>query len=257
MRRPLIGNGIPLNIPGSASPVAVKVFDTSALDPNTVYAVTVFAWWWSSPAKPVLSIGVTSSGDPVEIAQYPGAFFTALESAPEIIAPYKVVDQFMMRGDQQMFVLNSAASGYCYIYGYFEAVGESAGSSPYRGLLPSNTLLSPYNLAPAKNAASNPVADSYVAMHQLSAQYIDYLTLKVHVAIPIESGSPVMGIRFPGSVVLPLFTTNTGKLQVPMTGIPVRGPNTTPGVTNLIDFGLLAGSYAAAAVAYGAFHRIG
>jgi hypothetical protein len=247
MRRPLFGNGIPQNLPGNPIPVPVLLFDTKALDPAQVYAVTLFCWAWQNLPTPTLAnepnlqIGVVSNAQPVvAVAAVDPAVFVDLKTPKPYGKPVLVLDRYMMRGDQQLFAQNAGAvtATSCWLYGYFEVAGESPVSEPFRPLQPA-ALVAPFSPSPTLIFPVGPAATEYKTAHKLDPDYLDAVTLNVLTAARAVYGSlPSAFVRLPGGLKMPLPmppTMSVGTINCsPFDGIPMRAPSAAD---NLIDIG--------------------
>lgn len=270
MRRPLFGNGIPKNILNPDG--QVLILDTGALDRGTVYALTLYAWVWKSAfanaaaTEPDLGLTLTTSGgSPESLAAYFATFFEAWKDSvkPQKIAPIKVLDRFLMRGDQQVHAGNAnALSTSCFLYGYFEAMGEVPIGEPYRPLQP-GALVAPYSPVPVHVQPAGAGATEYKTAHKLDAAYLDQIILDVtyfKIAVPdLDIGSAF--IRLPGGIKMPLATPGdgdgieTGALTSRVfDGIPMKASDDG----NLIEVGFETNGAvgdASALTAFGNFRR--
>lgn len=269
MRRPILGNGIPRNILNADG--YVTILDTTALDPKQTYALTLFLWWYgvegTGIVAPTVEVAVSTNGGAEQlVGGFPSTYLDTIWTSPAApgaganIRPLKVLDRYMVRGNQKVVARNINAdptSLYCYVWGYFEPMGGDDAIGPFRGLQPA-VPVAPFNYPP--------VAYSYLAaaeqtqtqtLHQLSATHIDVLTIDAFTFVPggYAGSAPEVSttIVFPGGVGVTLPTTIT---QVPFRifdGIPMRAPTAAD-----VDISLLShtpAATAAAGAAYGSFYR--
>lgn len=236
MRRPLFGNGIPKNV--LFADLAVPLFDTEALDPAQVYAVTLFCWSWKNLATPVLGtepsllMGVVSNGAPVvAVSSFFPEYFVAAKGQEPQGKPIVVLDRFMMRGEQQLYAQNlNAGSTHCWLYGYFEVAGESPKPEPFRPLQPTIPV-DPFSCPPTLVFPVGPAASEYKTAHKLDVDYIDAVTLNVLAAtIPLAPYAvvPTAFVRLPGGYKMPIPMPGVGETPgltincTPFEGIPMR-----------------------------------
>ncbi len=248
----------------------VTILDTSELDPKMVYAVTLYCWPWtaalvpSDATEPALGLTVASDGDPaVEVAAFFQTFFEAwkLSAEPLKSSPLVLLDRYMMRGDQQLVAGNAnGASDSCFLYGFFEAVGEQSVPEPFRPLQP-GALVAPFIPEPTSVHPVGPNASEYETAHLLDAKLLDAVRLNVsYFRISLPDGDiGAAFVRLPGGVKMPLPTPSTGEIDAltctPFDGIPMRAPSAAD---NKIEVGfddsgaVVSG---AALTAFGAFRR--
>lgn len=255
MRRPLFGNGIPRNILNADD--IVELFNTDDFNPNDVYAVTLFVWWFqpgAAPTDPTLLITCSSDGGaPLPIANVQNTFLNALWAGPAVgsrVAPLKVLDRYLVRGDQQLFCANSVGgAASCFVWGYFEQVGSENPPRPFRGLQP-GPLVSPYVFEPVYADLAEDSAFE-ATLHQLSPTYIDLVTLDVAVQ---ATATAIVAVTLPGGLILPMPSESSGFPFRVFDGIPMRAPSSTD-----INIKLVAttavGETVAALVGYGGFDR--
>jgi hypothetical protein len=282
MRRPLFGNGIPQSALGNEIPLGspMTILDLATLDPSQVYAVTLYAWPWTTvldpaPAAgeyPVLLASVqTQGGASAIVGQTYEEVFVAQANAVllngESAAPLKILDQYLVRGQQKLVLENAnpantaANSRSCFVFGYFELAGEMHPPLPFRPLQPSNTLVAPFNAAPAVvNSPVNPPPGNptYATAHMLSADYLDELNLNANIlGITGAYGAGVVAfLKLPGGVKLPLPAYQDANhpllLSKVFDGIPLRAPSSSD---NLIQVGFDANVLACGVAAFGSFFR--
>jgi hypothetical protein len=277
MRRPLFGNGFPRNV--VLADGNVEVFNTENLDEGAVYALTLFMWMYQpGPAQPPLSnpgfgVGVeTDGGAVVPVAFYHPAYLDSLYSTPNgpaPIEPIKVLDRYMLRGVQRVTMSNvNAASGACFVWGYFEQVGENDISIPFRGLQPSNTLVEPFAYPPAAISLSAPSTGASVVLHKLDPKYIDLVTIDVanagsgdtsgngfSSALIFPGGAPITMPSIDNFLVSPAVGAGLIRKRI-LDGIPMRALDGSDAGSNI----LLGGATDADGVAltvrgYGSFLR--
>jgi hypothetical protein len=268
MRRPLFGNGIPKNVLNADG--VVPVFDTSGLDPKVVYALTIFCWSWKNLPTPILAaepnllIGVVSDGQPVvAVAAFSPTFFFGLKSQQPQGQPVLVLDRYLMRGNQQLFVQNDdpgLLATSCWLYGYFEAVGESPISNPFRPLQP-GPLVPPFSPSPTLVFPVGPNASEYKTAHKLDANFVDALTLNVlDASKPLAAYGvlPLAFVRLPGGLKMPLPMPPVGAPAgeaidcTPFDSIPMRAPSAAD---NLIEIGFDNNGNVASGAALSGFGR--
>jgi hypothetical protein len=238
MRHPLFVDsntsqaGLPRNILQADG--EVTVFDT-ALDPQAVWAVTLWVWWHTNsevPVDPPRLLGrVYNNGEAVStrgVFDMPATAFTALSAAQSpYFAPFKLLDKLCLRGSQILKLQNTvAANENCFVWGYAERAGESVISRPYRPLQPEgNNLVSPYVGDPKTILVADGETEELV-VHKLSNTYIDYLTLHV-AAAATEDPATEAKIVFPNGVelLMPFVSGGTQVVYLPLfDGIPMRAP---------------------------------
>ncbi len=234
MRHPLFVDptttaaGLPRNILSADG--EVTIFDT-ALDPQAVWAITLYVWWHTNSAVPVNPPGllgrVYNNGEAVATRApvlLPDTFFTDLSAAQApLFAPYKIIDKLCLRGSQILKLQNTeAASENCFVWGYAERVGESVLGKPYRPLQPQgNNLVTPFVGDPQALLVADGEQDSLV-IHKLTSTYIDYLTLNLSTAC---NDTSVAKLVMPdGAEILMPFVTAAAQLPLyPLfDGIPMR-----------------------------------
>ena len=261
MRRPLTPNGVPFVQAAGALHPGDIIFDVTDLDPDYVWAVTLYCWVADIVAgggyiPPVVAAGVAQNGDvgttiPTAILSLAPAVNNFQNYQVNGNGPAKMMDRIPLRGQQQVVVATTAGNADVFWYGYFERVGVAPVPVPYRPLLPDgpSALVEPYNapviqtvVAPAGGAASSNV-------HQLDAtseQRLDYLWLDVAEAlgtegVPTEDG--LVTLNLPGGVSMPLpapvaANTQLGSPIRMFDGIPFRAPSSGDNlisVTNTAD----------------------
>ncbi len=282
MRRPLFTTGIPQRALFDDS--IITVFDTTDYTPQAAapqaYAVTLFVWAYGSVVLtgvgdvgklPRIGVNVTSDNDAgITVAErYPADFVAAeVVAAASVARPVKLLDGFIVRGDQQITVANTntdstvANEMSCFVFGYFEAVGEAPTSKPFRPLMPT-ALEAPFSATPALVTVIGAGAGAYGTAHMLSATYKDELTLRTNLATSIEYTDATAFVRFPGGTLLPVPFNNSG-LPAPnvhalfgaeiFDGIPLIAPSSS---SNLIEVGFgTSGAGGNTAIAgFGGFRR--
>ena len=274
MRRPLFGNGIPKRVLTTDS--IVTVFDTNAFTPQDtappVFAVTLFAWGWTNVVPSnnqttlpylIATLKASSSAPDLAIAQRVPSDFAANESAglSTVARPIKIVDRLMMRGDQVLKVFNfNPTCVSCWVYGYFEIVGETPVAAPFRPLQP-GPLVAPFDASLAGVSVVPPgPANAFAPVHQLTTAYIDDVTLQTNEGslAGLEDPAAVIVMRMPGNfgIPLPVGAAGTGHVLLnaePFSGIPMRAPSNTD---NLIEIGItFAGAGNVVVVGSGNFLR--
>jgi hypothetical protein len=273
MRRPIFGNGLPRNILTASG--TVEVLNTADLNPGSVYALTLYLWIYQPGAtfltlNPTFNVYVTTAGGaPLRLLTYTQQYLDTIFSAPPggAVAPIKVLDRYMVRGDQQVTVDNvNATSDLCVVWGYVEMVGEQDVGTPFRGLQPSNTLVAPFVFPPVAFdfVIANQLA--ITPLHRLSLEYVDLVTVDVANG-GIDDGSFDFGcaLAFPGGVAVPMPSTaflapNLGsgmQRSRVFDGIPMRALDSSDAGSNIL-FGGGTGSSAGvsnAGRAFGSFLR--
>lgn len=270
MRRALFGNGIPkraLNADG-----VITVFDTNDFTPQEknplAFAVTLFVWGWQNeilglPGNPpdVAVFCNTEGGGPITLNQRDRVAFAAYETANETSSarPIKLLDRYVVRGDQIITCVNfNPANTQCFVYGYFETVGATVPSMPFRGLMP-EPLEDPFVFAPT--VVSVPAATTqYKTAHLLNTSYADLLFLNANVAVPEDSAGNAW-VRLPGNVKLPLpiggaftpLSLNTLLSEI-FDGIPMIAPSASDNKVE-VGFDTSGGGATNVIAAYGAFRR--
>lgn len=217
MRRPLFGNGFPTLLP-SIVPTppfagALKVFDTLDFTPQKgapqAFAVTLYFWHWQNvvpvadPTKLPQPVAVATSGNNlstalslVPLCSYAASEIAALQAAQanDIARPIKLVDRFVVRGDQQIYAYDShTVAGHLsgFVYGYYEVIGASVPTTPFRGLQPDNNLAAPFNYPPffLLSTISNQT-NNFKPLHLLNEDYIDLLDVNANVLWVSDNNSP-------------------------------------------------------------------
>lgn len=251
MRRPIFGNGIPRNILNGAP---VTVLDTTALDPKQTYALTLYLWAYGPfvvgppppPGQLLVSV-TTNGGTPIPLGTWAGA---PLPPPDTNIKPIKILDQYTVRGNQQVVLSNPiVGSAFCFVWGYFEQTGECEQNKPFRGLQPS-TPVAPFSYQPAAYNIVAPGSNIEV-IHQLTTAYIDEVTLDVWGPLGDASGSYAAIVIGGGGVPLPV-TTSPAAYRL-FDGIPMRAADSTE-----IDIKLVSALTTPAFTlggAYGSFYR--
>ncbi len=253
MRRPLFGNGIPRNILQTDGDVTI--LDTEDLDEGAVYALTLFLWVYIPGAAPfTLPTFVVEDhiegGPGVLLARYVNTHLDTVFSShngPAPIEPIKVLDRYMMRGQQRVTVRNEVVGANigCVVWGYFEQIGDQDVGVPFRGLQPT-TPVSPYVFNPvAIDLPFSLVAQGQQKLvHTLDPNYIDLVTIDVVWAAVADTtanwaagllmpngggGSivamPSIALKFPPAV--PVAPTDLIRSRV-FDGIPMRALGTAP-----------------------------
>lgn len=230
MRRPLFGNGIPRNI--SQADGAVEVFDAEALDETQVYALTLYLWWFqTATAGPVTNPSLTMRSDTGSGGELIGLVTQAVlddiwttPAATDRLAPLKILDRYMVRGDQQVTLENSIDQESCWVWGYFEQAGDLEVSRPFRGLQP-GPLSEPFSFPPAELSVASDESETAV-LHQLDPNYIDKVTLDLAmVADPADAGDLTASVTLPGGIIIPLSVGGSGFPVRMFDGIPMRAPS--------------------------------
>lgn len=259
MRRPILTNGLPRNLLVADGPVTI--LDAEDLNENMVYALTLYVWWFQPGAGPFtnpnLLMATTVEGTTLSIGTVSQATFDDIWDQPaatDRLAPLKVLDRYMIRGEQSVQVANDAAgSDSCFIWGYFEQVGRQDLSRPFRGLQPT-ALADPFVYSPTTLVLVAAGVQSGV-VHQLSPTYVDLLTLDVVIRTsdglaPNEAG-PTLSL--PGPVTVPLPSQNDGFPIRMFDGIPMRAPSAAD--VNLTLNIVTVGAGSLLGIAYGDFDR--
>lgn len=204
----------------------MKVFDTLDFTPQKgapqAFAVTLYFWHWQTvvpvadPTKLPIPFAVATTGNnlgnPVVLCTYTDQEIAAIQDAQSnsVALPIKLVDRFVVRGDQQIYAYNANQvvghlSGF--VYGYYEVMGEHIPTLPYRGLQPSDNLVAPFNYLPLsmRSTISNQT-NIFQPLHLLNEDYIDLLDVNANVFwvsdtdVPPAVGilfSPTQGITLP------------------------------------------------------------
>jgi hypothetical protein len=226
MRRPLFGNGFPVQMLNSDGDI--EVIDGSDYTPQekapSALAVTLFCWTWQQFATaadtaklPAPAVSLVTDGSETPVARRSVDAVTAFQLAgtSDIALPIKLLDRFVIRGDQQIKAanLNNLSTGdgiYCFIYGYFEMVGEIVPTVPFRPLMP-EALEEPFAAVPTVVNVANATTESFATAHQLYANYIDLLTLNVDAnQAGAEGDNGSAFVRFPNGILLPIPCTDDG-----------------------------------------------
>lgn len=287
MRRPLFGNGFTVRMLSNDG--VVDVFDTLDFTPQNkapqAFAVTLYCWTWQlyAPAAtvpaagqpaianmPAPSVSVKTNGGPAVVLLSHTNLDTVAQQAAQFATmakPIKLLDRYVVRGNQQITARNlnalcSVANNMnCYIYGYFEAVGEVVPSLAFRPLQPDENLVSPFSNPPLVNDVV--AADTAVekTLHLLTDTYLDLVNIYLFVG-GLALSKPVgpLGIRavleLPTVTGLPIPVVDAhplGFLSHPFEYQPMIAPNTTD---NLIRIGIDSGDVGEVTMkAYGNFLR--
>lgn len=272
MRRPLFGNGIPRNI--LVADGEVTVLDTEDLDPNQVYALTLYLWIFQAGPGPFTNPNLvtavrTNGGGPVPVAIARAAWLDSFFSAPNPtrIEPIKLLDKLMVRGKQQVTIraaTDGAPFASAFVWGYFEQAGEQIVETPFRGLQPSK-LTAPFNYPPVF-LTFGPAAGGIAPVHRLDVAYNDLVTLDVanegdgdvsfdFGASVIMPGSPPFAIPMPS---LKLLAPGPGAFRHRVfDGIPMRAIDQTDlGSLIQVAAGSGAGTVISQVTGYGSFVRL-
>jgi hypothetical protein len=239
MRHPLFVDpttnaaGLPRNILQADG--QVTIFDT-AVDPQAVWAVTLYVWWHTNGAVPVdppsLLGRVFNNGEGASTRAVVGVaanVLTALSAAQApFFAPLKIIDKLCLRGSQILTLQNTvAANENCFVWGYAERVGQSVLGLPYRPLQPQgNALVAPYVGDPQSLLVPDGEQESLV-IHKLSNTYLDYLTLNVAAAATTDVGTEAKLVLPTGvELLMPFVSGSTNFPYYPVfDGIPMRAPS--------------------------------
>lgn len=261
MRRPIFGNGIPRNILSTDG--AVEVFDAEALDENAVYALTLYLWWFKGGAAPIEEPSLVMRTDPGTGPEFIGAVTAAVltniwtaPAATDRLAPLKILDRYMTRGTQNVTLQNTVASATtsCWIWGFFEQVGDQEMSRPFRGLQPS-PLQDPFTFAPTQLLVAADEDKSGV-LHQLDPNYIDRVTLDLALLADIADVANIdASVSLPGGVTIPMSSGGSGFPVRMFDGIPMRAPSAADVNISLNGAGAAGLGKAFALCGYGSFDR--
>lgn len=287
MRRPLFGNGFTRSMVSNDG--EIEVFDTLDFTPQVkapqAFAVTLFAWTWQlyAPASatpavgqpntlnmPAPSVSVKTNGGPAVLLKSLTAADSVAQQAAQLSSmakPVVLLDRFVVRGNQQIVARNLnplcslANQMNCFIYGYFEAVGETVPSLAYRPLQPSDNLNAPFSAPPLVNDVFPPDTVLEQTLHQLTTQYLDLVNIYVLTGGLVVS-KPVgpLGTRgvleLPGLTGLPIPIADAhplGFLSHPFEYQPMIASSDTD---NLIRIGIDSGDVGQVVMkAYGHFLR--
>lgn len=249
---------------------AVTLFDTTTLDPNQVWQVTVLMWPSYTPAfagtLPSFVISLETAGEaPVELVHLTVAQAAALSTSILAGTPPAILDGFTLRG-QQKLVLRATAfeantNGSWGVFGYFEMNGEDPLPYDFRPLEPT-ALVAPFNALPAKiDVAAAGTVPAFTTAHLLSATYVDLVTLTAGVqGLAAGAGDTSLAmLKFPNGVQLFLLRASPTGEGVARTfildGIPLLAPSAT---NNALQIGFITADTLVAmrATAYGSFTRI-
>lgn len=287
MRRPLFGNGFTVSL--LAGDGDVDVFDTLDFTPQSkapqAFAVTLYCWTWQlyAPASatpttgqpdianmPAPSVSVKTNGGPAVVLASHTNLDTVAQQAAQFATmakPIKLLDRYVVRGNQQITAKNLnplctlANQMNCFIYGFFEAVGEVVPTLGFRPLQPDENLVAPFSNPPLVNDVVPVDSVSEKTLHLLTDTYIDLVNIYVF-AGGLALSKPVgpLGIRavleLPGLTGLPIPVIDAhplGFLSHPFEYQPMIAPNTTD---NLIRIGIDSGDVGEVVMkAYGNFLR--
>jgi hypothetical protein len=211
MRHPLFVDpttnaaGLPRNILQADG--QVTIFDT-AVDPQAVWAVTLYVWWHTNGAVPVdppsLLGRVFNNGEGASTRAVVGVaanVLTALSAAQApFFAPLKIIDKLCLRGSQILTLQNTVAQG--------------------------NALVAPYVGDPQSLLVPDGEQESLV-IHKLSNTYLDYLTLNVAAAATTDVGTEAKLVLPTGvELLMPFVSGSTNFPYYPVfDGIPMRAPS--------------------------------
>ena len=262
MRRPIFGNGIPRNILNADG--VVEVFDAEALDENAVYALTLYLWWFKGGAAPIEEPSLLMRTDPGTGTEFIGAVTAAVltniwtaPAATDRLAPLKILDRYMTRGTQNVTLQNSVASAStsCWIWGYFEQVGDQEMSRPFRGLQPT-TPQDPFSFAPTQLLVVA-LEDKTAVLHQLDPNYIDRLTLDLALLGDTagDAADITASVSLPGGITIPMSSGGSGFPVRMFDGIPMRAPSAADVNISLNGAGAAGLGKAYALCGYGSFDR--
>lgn len=288
MRRPLFGNGFTQLL--RADEGVVDVFNTLDFTPQPsgpqAFAVTLFCWTWQTyaPASatpfagqpdvvnmPAPSVSVKTDGGPsVLVNAVTVADCIALQTAQlsSMALPIKLLDRYVVRGNQQISAKNEnplcsgANSMFCFIYGYFEPVGLTLPSLPFKPLQPNEKLVAPFSAPPLVNDVVPVNTASLKTLHRLTDAYLDLVNIYVSTGGIIVGGKPVgplggkAAIELPNALGLPIPMAEAhplGFMSHPFEYQPMIAPNNT---NNLIVVALDSGDAGQAIMrAFGDFQR--
>lgn len=257
MRRPLTTNGVPL-VQTTQGVSYDTIFDVNDLDPDYVYAVTLFAWTGVSAGN-VISVGLVTDGVNVPLGIWNGTNIDAYRANGN--GAVKVLDRVPMRGNQQLGVamFTDGGDGTAW-FGYFERVGAAPVPVPIRPLQPGE-LVSPFNAAPTAIISPADGSTLTATIHALDTaeEKLDFFTLYIACSAPAALvGSPSCTLKVPGGVdmVIPIEVGVVGSPLKVYEGVPVRQPATGDNLFTLEvvgDSGV--SSQIITTVAYGRFAR--
>lgn len=260
MRRPLFENGIPRNILNADG--IVEVFDAEALDENAVYALTLYLWWYKGGVAPADEPSLIMRTDPGTGNEFIGNVSAAVladiwtaPAATDRLAPLKILDRYMTRGTQNVTLANGvAASTSCWVWGYFEQVGDQEISRPFRGLQPA-PLADPFSFAPVNLLVAADQTRTGV-LHQLDPNYIDKVTLDLALLGDTAEAADIdASVTLPGGITIPMSSGGSGFPVRMFDGIPMRAPSAADADISLSGTGAAGLAKAYALCGYGSFDR--
>lgn len=258
MRRALNGNGMPFVITGDGDTV---VFDAAALDPNYVYAVTLFAWFNDGLAN-TNAIFVDEAGANAKLVAFyvGGASLELTKAAAQ--GSGKLIDRLLVRGNQRVVFQTAGFDSTQWLFGYFERAGVAPVKQDYRPLQPSNQLVSPYDapIASANIAANGPPVTQ--VLHKLEGQQFHTDVLDIDVLAMTKAVAPGTGrvfIDLPGGVsleIVPGDSSTVGGIPLKIfDGIPMFPTGNTNADTDIVFRAVADDAAILYAAGYGRFTR--
>ncbi len=244
MRRPLNGNGTPFVF--QALGQTEEVFNTEDFGLDQTYAVTLFALQLVEGGgfigTNILFSVLTENGEALPatdegVALHSVSTLSTSNGVFDTQRPQIILDRFVMRGKQRLTVVGASYGGEpIHVFGWFERVGENEVPGNFRGLQPSNKLVSPFNM-PFLHFLVPPGAGAPVkqTLHLLDSaeEHLDLLTIYVSAnVLNAVNTDGACAVLLPGGVSLniPLIGSPIANVKfrgpfVALEGIPMRPPS--------------------------------